>query len=122
MLIFSRVFAAIAFCFVVAMAFLVLYVLEIRETSCGLRDVKTIRTSSGYEFVVREELLCDWAGIYVSKTGERRQEKIYESEYLRGTTQIIETGPHNVRVLIGQVGYFRRNQWKDLTIEFEIEQ
>ena len=118
MLIFSRIFVATAFCLAVAIVFLVLYVLE--QTGCGLKDVKKIQTSSGYEFVVREEVLCDWVGIYVSERGSWGT-LIYETDYLKGTPQIIETGPHSVRVLVGQVGYFRRSQWKDLTIEFEIK-
>ena len=115
---FKRILVAILLFLFVAIGLLVW---RVREDTCGPRvELKRIRISSGYEFIIREEELCDWAGIYVSERGSWGT-LIYETDYLKGTTQIIETGPNSVRVLVGQVGYVRRSHWKDLTIDFEVE-
>jgi hypothetical protein len=115
------IFTTTAFYFAVAIILFFFLVVHVRENSCGAPvEVERIRTSSGYEFVVREEGLCDWAGIYVSKTGERGQALISEIQDLRGATQIVETGPHSVRVIVSAVGFSRRlDQWNELKIEFD---
>lgn len=101
--------------------FIVLLLGRVGENTCGPRlEIQKIRTSSGYEFVVREEGLCDWLGIYVSKGGSETA-LIFETDYWKESPRITETGPNSVRVLVEQVGYFRRNQWKDLTIDFEVK-
>ena len=83
---FKRIFVPVLLFLVVAIGFLGW---RVSENICGPPvDVKKIRTSSGYEFVVREEELCDWAGIYVSERGSWGT-LIYETVYLKDIIQII---------------------------------